>query len=125
MTWPLYFFNAATLAALSFVLYQLSTLGRYLMATQADVDKLTAQVEKIGVEVKTVHAVLVNELDDVKAQLAAAGAAEKVDLTGLAAAIQNVDDINPDAVDVPEDVPADDVPAEVPAEVPGEDVPVE
>lgn len=98
---PLYFFHAATLSALAFVLYQLATIGRYLMATQADVDKLTAQVNKIGSEVSAAHAVLVSELADVKAQLAAAGAAEQVDLSGLAAAIQNVDDINPDAAPAP------------------------
>lgn len=113
---PLLFFLAATLLATTgFALIQLSTIGRYLMATQADVDKLTAQVGKIGEEVRAAHAVLVSELADVKAQLAAAGA-DQVDLTGLAAAIQNVDDINPDPA------PADEPPAEPPAE-PVEDTP--
>lgn len=114
---PLLFFLAATLLATTgFALIQLSTIGRYLMATQADVDKLTAQVGKIGDEVRAAHTVLVSELADVKAQLAAAGAAEQVDLTGLAAAIQNVDDINPDPA------PTDE-PAAEPAVEPVEDTP--
>ena len=99
-----HFFHAATLAALAFLIIETTLLGRHLMATQADVDKLTAQVVKIGDEVKAAHAVLVSELADLKAQLAAAGTAEKVDLTGLAAAIQNVDDIHADPAPEPEPV---------------------
>ena len=95
-------FDATILAALAFIILELVLVGRCVMATQADVDKLTEQVIKIGVEVKDAHAVLVSELADVKAQLAAAGVTETVDLTGLAAAIQNVDDINPDPVVEPE-----------------------
>lgn len=109
-----HFWFAAILAALSFTIYQTTTIGRQLMATQQEVDALTAQVIKIGDEVKTAHAVLVAELADVKAQLAAAGSADKVDLTGLTAAIQNVDDINPD--------PVVDVPVEEPAEATAEEV---
>lgn len=96
-----YWFDAALFAAMAYAITQLSLIGRQLMATQQDVDALTAQVVKIGDEVKTAHAVLVTELADVKAQLAAAGSADKVDLTGLAAAIQNVDDINPDPAEEP------------------------
>lgn len=94
---PLWF-DAAILAALSYSILQLVLIGRCLMATQSDVDALTAQVVKVALEVRTAHDVLVSELAEVKAQLAAAGVADKVDLTALAAAIQNVDDINPDAV---------------------------
>lgn len=104
-----HFWFAAILAALGFTIYQTTTIGRHLMATQQDVDALTAQVVKIGDEVKTAHAVLVAELADVKAQLAAAGSADKVDLTGLAAAIQNVDDINPDPEPEPVEEPANPV----------------
>lgn len=93
-----FWFDAALFAAMAYAITQLAMIGRQLMATQQDVDTLTAQVVKIGDEVKTAHAVLVAELADVKAQLAAAGTADKVDLSGLAAAIQNVDDINPDPV---------------------------
>lgn len=109
-----HFWFAAILAALSFTIYQTTTIGRHLMATQQDVDALTAQVVKIGDEVKTAHAVLVAELADVKAQLAAAGSADKVDLTGLAAAIQNVDDINPDpTVEARVEQPAEEPAAKV------------
>lgn len=94
---PLWF-DAAILAALSYSILQLVLIGRCLMATQSDVDALTAQVVKVAQEVRTAHEVLVSELAEVKAQLAAAGVADEVDLTALAAAIQNVDDINPDAV---------------------------
>lgn len=37
-----YFFHAATLAALSFTIYQLSTLGKAIMSTQDQVDALSA-----------------------------------------------------------------------------------
>lgn len=106
-----YLFDAAILAALAFAVYQLTTLGRALMATQEQVDALTAQVTdldarvgKIGTEVKTAldtQAVLVAEVADLKAQLAAGNA---VDLSGLEAAVANVgtaiaavDDLIPDA----------------------------
>lgn len=104
-----HFWFAAILAALSFTIYQSTTIGRQLMATQQDVDALTTQVEKIGVEVKAAHALLVSELADVKVQLAAAGTT--VDLSGLAAAIQSVDDINPDRVEA-----ATEEPVEAPVE---------
>lgn len=102
-----YWFDAAILTALAFTILHLSSIGRQLMATQQDVDKLTAQVVKVGDEVKAAAAALKAELDDVKAQLAAAGASEKVDLTALAAAVQQLDDINPDPVDEPVDVEAE------------------
>jgi hypothetical protein len=98
-----YFFHAATLAALGFSILSTTLIGRCLMATQAQVDVLTAQVVKIGQEVTTAKDVIAAELADVKAQLAAAGVpAEQVDLTGLAAAVQNLDDIHPDPVVAPE-----------------------
>lgn len=85
------------------------------MATQEDVDKLAAQVVKVGQEVTQAHSALVAELEDVKAQLAAAGVADKVDLSALAAAIQSVDDLNPDPV-VPDEVPVPEEPVEPPVE---------
>lgn len=94
-----YWFDASILAALAFAITQLVLIGRCLMATQQDVDKLTVQVVKISDEVKASAAVLKTELEAVKAQLAAANVpAETVDLTALAAAIQAVDDIHPDVV---------------------------
>ena len=92
-----FYFDAALFAALGYAIIQLSMIGRHLMATQADVDTLVVQVVKISDEIKSSAAVLKAELETVKAQLAAANVpAESVNLTALAAAIQAVDDINPD-----------------------------
>ncbi len=114
-----YWWHAATLAALAFTIYQLSTLGAAMSDQQQAVDALTAQVAKVGAEVSAAHDSLVAELADVKAQLANAGVAEQVDLSGLAAAIQSVDDLNPDA---PAEEPAvDPVVEDVPAEPTPED----
>lgn len=94
-----YWIDAAILTALAFTLYQLSLIGRHLMSTQEQVDQLTVQVVKINDEVKASAAILKEELSSVKEQLAAANVpAETVDLTALAAAIQAVDDINPDVM---------------------------
>jgi hypothetical protein len=93
-----YWFSAAILATQSFAIYQLATLGGTMSDQQAQIDNLTAQVIKAGQEVASAHDALVAELADVKDQLANAGVAEQVDLSNLAAAIQQVDDINPDAV---------------------------
>jgi hypothetical protein len=103
-----YFFDAAILTALAFAIIQLSTIGRSLMSTQETVDQLTAQVAKIHLEVTVAKDQLTAQLADVLAQLEAAGAVEKVDVSGLQAAIQKLDDINPDPV-VDEPVDADPV----------------
>jgi small-conductance mechanosensitive channel len=114
-----YFFDAAILAALSFAIYQITTIGRVIVSTQDQIDSLTAQVSKVQSEVVSAKEVLVAKLAEVQAQLDAAGAAEQVDLTGLQAAVQLLDDINPDpvpVVDVPVDVPPVDVPVDAPTE---------
>ena len=112
-----YWFDAALFAALAFAITQLSLIGRCLMATQKQVDELTVQVVKINDEVKASAAVLKAELESVKEQLAAANVpAETVDLTALAAAIQAVDDINPDPEEVPVEEPVVD-PVEEPVVV--------
>lgn len=113
MTSYLYFFDAAMLGALSCVIYQSSTIGRSLMSLQDQVDALTAQVAKITAEVTAKQDALLAHLADVEAQLAAAGAAEDVDLSALKTAIQNLDDINPDAVvEPPVEVVVDEQPAD-------------
>jgi copper chaperone CopZ len=86
-----YFLHAATLGALAFFIYQNTLIGKAAMATQNDVDALTAQVVKIGSEVQNVKV----ELAKVQAQVDALGV--PVDLTALTNAIQSVDDLNPDA----------------------------
>lgn len=93
VTVNIYFFHAATLAALGFAIYQLSVIGRVIMGQQDSIDALTAQVIKIGSEVQNVKV----ELAKVQAQVDANGLGETVDLSALTAAIQSVDDLNPDA----------------------------
>lgn len=89
-----YFFLGAALAGIAFAIYQLTTIGRAVMSQQEQVDALTTQVIKIGSEVQNVKV----ELAKVQAQLDAANIpAEVVDLSALTAAIQSVDDLNPDA----------------------------
>jgi hypothetical protein len=94
-----FWFDAAVFAALSFAILQLSKLGRCVMATQADVDKLVTQVIKVRGEIQNIK----SELGSVKEQLANAGVAEKIDLSGLEAAIQAADDENVDPVVEPAD----------------------
>lgn len=89
-----FWFDAALFAAVAFTIVQLSLIGKTVMATQADIDKLTAQVVKVRGEIQNVK----TELAGVKEQLANAGVAEEIDLSGLEAAIQAADDENPDPV---------------------------
>lgn len=88
-----YFFDAAILAIIAFVIFQSATYGKAIMSQQETVNALTAQVVKIGSEVQNVKA----ELAKVQAQVDANGLAETVDLSGLTAAVQSVDDLNPDS----------------------------
>ena len=117
-----YWFDAALFAATSFVIIQLTVIGRNIMGLQTQVDSLTAQVAKIGNEVTAAHDALVAELASVKDQLANAGVAETVDLSGLTAAIQAVDDLNPDVVEQPAEEPAPVLTEDAPAE-PVQDAP--
>lgn len=64
------------------------------MATQEEIDALTAQVNKVMAEVTTAKQVLVDQIAALEAQIAAG---QTVDLTALKAAVQSIDDINPDA----------------------------
>jgi cell division protein FtsB len=101
----IYYFAAAILAAISFAIYQLATLGAAMSDQQQAIDALTAQVDKISTEVTSAHAAIVTELDIVRQQLADSNT--PVDLTALTDAVQKLDDLNPDAV-VPSDVPVDE-----------------
>jgi hypothetical protein len=66
------------------------TIGRLIVSTQESIDAVVAQLDKAKVEI-------VAEIASVQAQLDAAGAAEQVDLSGLTAIAQSLDDIVPDA----------------------------
>lgn len=60
------------------------------VSTQDAVNAITEQLLKARTE-------LVNRINDVQAQLDAAGVAEQIDLTSLTAAAQALDDVVPDA----------------------------
>lgn len=75
---------------------QLKELKEIIMATreenQANIDALTAQAEKGKQEI----------LDQVAKLEEAAAAGQELDFTALRAAVQGIDDLNPDAVTEPE-----------------------
>ena len=102
-----HFFDAAILAALGFGIFQLSYLGRNLMSTQEAVDKVTAVLTKVLGEVTQARDKMVAELTALKDQIDAAGVAEQIDLSGLQSVTAALDDLNPDVVEVPSDVPAE------------------
>lgn len=107
-----YFFHSATLAALSFAIYQLTQIRKDIMSTQEVVDLLTAQVVKVNQEVVAAKDILVAKIVDLQAQLDDVGVGEQVDLSGLQDAVQALDDINPDVIEAP----TEDAPVEEPAE---------
>lgn len=68
------------------------------MATQADIDNLTAQVTKVMSEVTAATNVLVAAVAALQAQIDAGQPV--LDLSALNAAVQALDDINPDQTPV-------------------------
>ncbi len=70
--------------------------GVIRMSTQDAVNAIVAQLGKVKDEI-------LGKLADAQAQIDAAGVAEQVDLSALTAAAQSLDDIVPDAVEVPVD----------------------
>lgn len=99
------FFDAAILLVLGFVLFVLSTFGGNVMsATQAAVDAVVAQLDKVRAEVVGARDVLLARIEEVQSQLD--DGVEVVDLTALKAAAQSLDDIVPDpVVEVPVGAP--------------------
>ena len=100
----LHWIIAALLLIQAFTLFAVSAQGRRIMSQQAELDTLTAVVKKGTAEVVALVAAL-------RDQIAAGVPAEQLDLSGLSAAAQALDDIVPDVPEV-----ADDVPADVPVE---------
>lgn len=100
----LHLITAAVLLTQAFTLFAISAQGRQLMSQQAELDNLTALVKKGTAEVVGLVAALRDEI-------AAGVPAEQLDLTGLSAAAQALDDIVPDVPEV-----ADELPADVPVE---------
>jgi len=114
-----YWFDATILAALSFSILQLTLQGKALMSTQAAVDAVVDQLFKAKGEIVQAKGELVAKLVDLQAQLDAAGVAEEVDLSGLQAVAQALDDIVPDEIVVVEDEDEEDEEdVEVPVEEP-------
>ena len=108
-----YFFDAAILTAIAFVIVQLSYLGRQLMSTQEAVDQITATLHKVLGEVSAAKDKMVEEMTALKDQIDAAGVGEKIDLSGLQSVTAALDDLNPDVIELPAEVVPEDVPAEV------------
>ena len=117
-----YWFDAAMLAALSFAILQLTLQGRSIMSTQAAVDSVVAQLGKARGEIVAARDELVAKIVDLQNQLDAGVPAEQVDLSGLKAVAQSLDDIVPDAVEETDD---EDEEVEVPVEEPVVDPVVE
>jgi len=93
-----YWFDAALFAALAFAILQLSTIGRSLMSTQAQVDAVVDQLVKARSEIVAAKDQLVAKIVDLQNQLDAGVPAFDVDLSDLKAVAQSLDDIVPDAV---------------------------
>ena len=110
-----YWFDAVMLAALSFAILQLTLQGRSIMSTQAAVDSVVAQLGKAKGEIVAARDELVAKIVDLQNQLDAGVPAEQVDLSGLKAVAQSLDDIVPDAVEETDD---EDEEVEVPVEEP-------
>ena len=115
-----YFFDAAILAALAFVIYQQTQHGRFLMTTQEAVDKVVSVLEKARTEILAARDALNAKIVDLQGQVDAAGVAEQVDLSDLTAVAQSLDDIVPDVPVETPDVPPADTPVDVPADPPVE-----
>lgn len=113
-------FDALILIILAFILFAVSTTGRYLMSLQATIDGVVAQLAKAREEIVQARDELLAKIADVQDQLDNAEAPEDVDLTALTAAAQSLDDIVPDAPEVT-DEPADDVVVEVDDDEPADD----
>lgn len=82
-------FGAIILAVQGFSLFTTSIIGRHLMSQQDQIDALVAQLGKARQEI-------IGKISDLAIQLDDAGVADKVDLTGLVAAVQAIDNVVPD-----------------------------
>ena len=89
--------------------------AEFRMSNQDVVDAVTAELGKVRIEITSQADGLRAKIAELQSQVDAGVPAEQLDLSGLQAAAQSLDDIVPDAV--PVDVPAD-VPADVPVDAP-------
>ena len=91
----MWFLQAVTLAALTYLIYASTTLERTVMSLQETVDNLTEELARAYGEIKA-------EIAQLQAQVEAAGVAEQVDFTALQAAADALDGIVPDIATEPE-----------------------
>jgi hypothetical protein len=100
-------FDALIFFILAFILFAISTTGRHIMSVQTTIDAVVAQLTKARQEIVQARDELLAGIAEVQEQLDNAEAPEDVDLTALTAAAQSLDDIVPDAPEVPADQPAE------------------
>jgi hypothetical protein len=91
----MWFLQAVTLAALTYLIYASTTLERIVMSLQETVDNLTEELARAYGEIKA-------EIAQLQAQVEAAGVAEQVDFSALQAAADALDGIVPDIATEPE-----------------------
>ena len=83
------------------------------MSVQETIDSVVAQLSKARAEIVQARDELLASIAEVQEQLDNVEAPEDVDLTALTAAAQALDDIVPDAPEVPvDDAPADAEPVD-------------
>lgn len=75
------------------IFQKLLQIEKIMTEQQAQIDDLAAQLAKAKTEI-------IAKIDDLQAQI---DAGEPVDLTALKAAVQGIDDLNPDAIEDPEE----------------------
>jgi septal ring factor EnvC (AmiA/AmiB activator) len=96
MTTVVVWFQAAILATLAYIAYAINEFERQLMSTQDSIDAIVAQLAKVKDEVAEAKFALTDQINELTTQLEDAKAADQVDLSGLEAIVQTLDDINPD-----------------------------
>jgi len=100
-------FDALIFLILAFVLFALSTIGRHTMSVQENIDSVVQQLVKARSEIVAARDELLAGIAEVQEQLDSVDVADDVDLTALTAVAQSLDDIVPDAPEVPVDQPAE------------------
>lgn len=91
--------TATTITVLTYQLQKLHNIERKLDMSQEAIDAITAQLAKVETEVVDTRDNLLAEIKDLKDQIANGVPAPELDLAGLTAVAQRLDDLTPDPVD--------------------------
>lgn len=91
--------TATTITVLTYQLQKLHNIERKLDMSQDAIDAITAQLAKVETEVVDTRDNLLAEIKDLKDQIANGVPAPELDLAGLTAVAQRLDDLTPDPVD--------------------------